>query len=82
MIIYLIIFVLTMLVGSIFVFVRQNGKEMPDNEDTLFELFLTFIIALFWFITIPVIVIIGIAWLIAKRFKLDWKQKDESKTDN
>lgn len=80
--IYSIMFALTMLVGSIFVFVHQNKKKYPLTEDTIFGLFIVFMIALFWFITIPAITIIGSAWMIAKLFKLNWKSKDESETDN
>jgi TRAP-type C4-dicarboxylate transport system permease large subunit len=75
-------FALTMLVGSIFVFVHQNKKKYPLTEDTILGLFMVFMFAMLWFITVPAIIIIGSAWMLAKLFKLNWKSKDESKADN
>jgi TRAP-type C4-dicarboxylate transport system permease large subunit len=71
-------FALTMLVGSIFVFVHQNKKKYPLTEDTILGLFMVFMFAMLWFITVPAIIIIGSAWMLAKL----WKSKDESKADN
>ncbi len=73
--IYALIFGLTMFIGSIFVFVRQNKKEYQKIEDIGFELAIVFMIAMFWPVTIPAIAIIGSAWMVSKLFKLDWKSK-------
>ncbi len=73
--IYALIFGLTMFIGSIFVFVRQNKKEYQKIEDIVFELAIVFMIAMFWPVTIPAIAIIGSAWMVSKLFKLDWKSK-------
>lgn len=79
--IYFIMFAITMFVASIVVFVRRRKNEVTIIEDTILELLIAFMIALFWFITIPAIVIIGSAWLVSKLFTLDWKQ-DANKRDN
>ncbi len=80
--IYAIMFALTMFIGSISVFVRQNKKEYQTIEDTILELLIVFMIALFWMVTVPAITIIWSAWMVSKLFKLNWKSKDESKADN
>lgn len=79
--IYAIMFALTMFIGSIVVFVRKHKNEVMIIEDTILELLITFMIALFWFITIPAIIIVGSAWLVSRLFTLDWKQ-DANKRDN
>ncbi len=73
--IYALIFGLTMFIGSIVVFVRRNNKGHPLIEDTVLELAIAFMIAMFWPVTIPAIAIIGSAWMVSKLFKLDWKSK-------
>ena len=80
--IYALMFALTLFIGSIVVFVRRNKKEYPSNEDTALELFIAIMIALIWFITIPAIAIIGSAWMVSKLFKLNWKTKNESDSNN
>lgn len=80
--IYALMFALTMFIGSIVVFVRRNKKEYPSDEDTVLELAIVFGFAIFWMVTIPAIVIIGGAWMVSKLFKLNWKTKNESDSNN
>jgi len=80
--IYALMFTLTMFIGSIAVFVRRNKNEYPSDADTALELLIVFTAALFWMVTIPAIAIIGSAWMVSKLFKLNWKTKNESDSND
>lgn len=79
---YFIMACITMLIASTVSFVIYNKKSFKSDEDLIFMLLMSLVISMLWFIAIPAGIILGGAWLLAKLFSLDWKQKNERKTND
>jgi len=79
---YFMMACITMFVASTASFVIYNKQLFKGAEDLVFMLLMSLVISMVWFIAIPAGIILGAAWLIAKLFSLDWKQKNEHKTND
>lgn len=80
---YFIIACLVLFVSSIVIFAYGKERFLYNNEDMFFALLLAFIFSSLWFITLPIAIIIGCAYLVVKLFKTTRTEtKNESNTDD
>lgn len=72
---YFVMACITMLVASTISFVSHNKSLRKDYEELGSMIFISFIGSILWFISIPVVIVIGGAWLLAKLFSKERKPK-------
>lgn len=73
---HFIVACVTMFIASTAAFVIHNKSSEKDNVDLLFMLLASLITSILWFITLPVIVILGSAWFTAKLFSQGRRLKE------
>ena len=79
---YFIIACVVMFIASTIVFTLYNKSEIKDDETLYMGLLIAAMASILWPFTIPASIILGGAWLLAKLFSMDWKQKNERETDD
>lgn len=74
----------TMFILSIAVFVAYDKKafDIEDPSSLFLALLAAAAFSVAWFITLPAMVIVGFAWLVSRLFKLNWKTKNESDSND
>lgn len=77
-----VIFLITLFASSTYVFVHVTNSKISRPEEILLLLFFALLASLFWFITLPCLIIFGGAYLVSKLFTMDWKSKNEYESNS
>lgn len=81
---YFVVACITMFIACTISFIIHNNRSRPDNIDLAGSLILSLFASIVWWITLPAVVIIGSAWIVAKLVSMVFgrKRKENGEFDS